>query len=119
MRGPKLLAEWMAANGHELISASNALMTTMGEVRRVLSGKDVPHQSLAERIAEWTGGAVPLDAWEVECDFAMTHAEIAEHMGLTRQQVQRIESAAMNKLRRHPEAKALWMDVADVTEIGR
>jgi hypothetical protein len=117
MRGPSLLREWMSANGHEPISASNALMTTMGEVRRLLSGKDVPHQALAERIEEWTGGAVPGGSWEPEEPpignderGVMSHAEIAADLGIGVWQVKRAEESALRKLKRNAEALRIWRE---------
>jgi hypothetical protein len=109
VKGSDLLAAYLARYAITPAHAASALVTTVGEIRRLLSAVDAPSEVMADRIEDWSGGAVPASSWWTEEPPAMTYREIGDELGLSDERVRQIESVALSKLRHNAALRAAWL----------
>lgn len=57
------LKEWMARQGLNQVQAADLLGLSRSYLSEILSEKKPPGRKAMHKIADVTGGAVPLDAW--------------------------------------------------------
>lgn len=84
-KGARLLADWRKAAGFSTAKACRELELDQSRYNAFERGRKRPGLVMAKRIADGTGGAVPMDAWteieSVEVDGAFVDAEPIEPTG--------------------------------------
>jgi len=64
--GSKLLRQWIDGTGRKVAWVAKAIPANRSLVHQWLNGNHTPRQIYRHRIEAVTGGAVPVDSWDVD-----------------------------------------------------